>query len=288
MKCLNIETSSNELPDMLSALATKFCDGDSEAASKEAYLFHKAREPVQDADDVLLDDPLVDAVYEDMDDKDKGEFREIGQAKNKRKLAAKVRKWNATCEAQAKQAKRLRHRRVGRAKGKGKGKDKVKGKGKGKGKNKGKGKAATVPLPAPIPPAPIPLPAPIPSAPEAALVVAAVPTPADPRARGQRAANSYNLVGLTETIPCDNCAGVMGQKWKSEMPGNRDKATWYFTVWNHRSSAFYKKAPGLKTKQVQMFVHDDSRARKSEDEISQEINDWLQTNRGCCGGKLHT
>ena len=102
VKLLGIKTSSNELPDMLSALSKKFCDGDSQAASKEEYLFHKARQPVEEDDDVLLDDPLVDVVYEDMDDKDKGEFKEIGQALNERKLKVKVRKWNETCEAQAK------------------------------------------------------------------------------------------------------------------------------------------------------------------------------------------
>ena len=94
VKRLKIETSSDDLPSMLSALATKICDGDEEAARKEANLFHKAREPNRNADDMLLDDPLVDLVYEEMDDKDKGEFKEIGDAKDKRKLSATLRKWN--------------------------------------------------------------------------------------------------------------------------------------------------------------------------------------------------
>jgi hypothetical protein len=295
VKRLKIETSSDDLPSMLSALATKICDGDEEAARKEANLFHKAREPNRNTDDMLLDDPLVDLVYEEMDDKDKGEFKEIGDAKDKRKLSATLRKWNAAC---ATAAKKKQHRRVGRAKGRGKGEVKVKGKGrgkgkvkvKGKGKGKGNGKAVTVPsaplpLPTPIPPAPIPLPAPTPSAPEAALVVAAVPTQADPRPRG-RASASYNNVGPDELIYCDNCAGIIGKKWKSEMPGNRDQETWYFTVWNRRTNGWYKKSPGLKSKQSHKFVDKDTGERKTDDERDQEINDWLQDNKGCCNGAL--
>jgi hypothetical protein len=280
VKHLKIETTppSNTLPDMFSALATKFCGDDVEAVRKEVNLFERARLPRRDDDEQLLDDPLLEVVYDDMDPEDKSEFKEIGDAKQKRKYAAKVDIWKAAC---AREQKRQQNRRVGKAKGKGKGKGEGKGKGKGKGKVKGKakGKAAkakAAPAPPPVlaalpapepepPPAPIPLPAP------AAAFVAAEPLPADPGAPHPRGPN-YGVSEPWRDIQCDHCARVTGQKKMSLAPGGRDEVIWFWRCFDVDTGMWPLSGSLKKTKLARLFDGDPA----------QDINDWVQTHRTCC------
>ena len=75
-------------------LAKHFCgtdDGHSPAVLEEVELYEKAINAVDDTDEQLLADPLLEAVYDDLDDEDKGEFKDIGDKKKEKKYRARVR-----------------------------------------------------------------------------------------------------------------------------------------------------------------------------------------------------
>ena len=79
---------------MLLALAKHFCGADNGDAQVEADMYAKAlTATTTNTDEQLLEDPLLEAVYDDMDEEDKGEFPEIGVAKRKKKYQARFGAW---------------------------------------------------------------------------------------------------------------------------------------------------------------------------------------------------
>ena len=79
VKQCEIELTSphDQISDMFSALAKHFCGDAVDVAQADAQLYTTIYAAADDTDDMLLADPLLDAVYEDMDAEDKGEFREM-------------------------------------------------------------------------------------------------------------------------------------------------------------------------------------------------------------------
>ena len=70
-------------------LAKHFCgtdDGHSPAVLEEVELYEKAINAVDDTDEQLLADPLLEAVYDDLDDEDKGEFKDIGDKRKEKSI----------------------------------------------------------------------------------------------------------------------------------------------------------------------------------------------------------
>ena len=107
-KCLALEPAvpaDSDLDIKLQAIAKHFCGTDdinSEDVQSELALYdHAFACADDDADEDLLSDPLVEAVYDDLCDEDKGEFSELGAAKVKRKLNAKFGAWHDEVEKQA-------------------------------------------------------------------------------------------------------------------------------------------------------------------------------------------
>lgn len=115
-KLLNLETSANsDIEDRLLALAKHYCasdDATSEAVQNELALYmhvfgcdEDETKKAEDAED-LLQDPLVEAVYDELGDDDKGEFPEIKKAKQKRKLKEKFGAWHDELGNQATKKKK--------------------------------------------------------------------------------------------------------------------------------------------------------------------------------------
>ena len=81
---IRLTPPNNKISDMLLALAKHFCGADNGDAQVEADMYAKAlTATTANTDEQLLEDPLLEAVYDDMDEEDKGEFPEIGVAKRK-------------------------------------------------------------------------------------------------------------------------------------------------------------------------------------------------------------
>jgi hypothetical protein len=143
LQLVNIQVArgNHKIADIHLALAKHFLGEDDIASAsvrQEAALYQTAQHEADNTDELLLQDPLVDMVYDDMDGEDKGEFREIGIAKQKRRVTAASEKWKKAQES-ANQEKRHPFKR-GRPKG-AKGRNAGKGKGRG---GVGKGKVAAV------------------------------------------------------------------------------------------------------------------------------------------------
>ena len=106
-KCLALEPAvpaDSDLDIKLQAIAKHFCGTDdinSEDVQRELALYDHAFACADDADEELLSDPLVEAVYDDLCDEDKGEFAELRLAKAKRKLKAKFQAGHDEVEKQA-------------------------------------------------------------------------------------------------------------------------------------------------------------------------------------------
>ena len=114
-KCLHVQPAipaGSDPETSLAAIAKHFCATDdvkSAAVQNELQLYMRAFEcNIDDAadDDDLLNDPLVEAVFDDLADDDKGEFPEIKEAKTKRKIKAKFGAWHDELEKQAAKTKK--------------------------------------------------------------------------------------------------------------------------------------------------------------------------------------
>ena len=283
IKLLHLEVADDPtLQQMFDALSKHFCDNPDEAkADLDAYV--DAFEAKDDSDEKLLADPLLEAVYDNMDDEDKGEFREIGDAKRKKKYRARLGSWKQACEYEqrAKAAPRMR----------------VRGKGKGRGKGRGKGKAPApevpaappppevpaappiMPLAPPMPPAPPPVLEPAPEVPLALEVPPAGPpevplalAPAAAVAAGNRAVASFGVANEWEDILCAACAKVAGQKKYSRSPGMRDPESWTMRCFDYEIHRWPTRLPLCRT-QVQ---------RTMALEPAAEIAAWVRLWKTCC------
>ncbi len=85
----------------------------------------KAYGACDDTEDQMLADPLCEAVYDDMDDEDKGEFKEIGEPKRNKKARARLGASKRICDEEAGPEPK-RRRRMMRPKSKAKAKAKAK------------------------------------------------------------------------------------------------------------------------------------------------------------------
>ena len=181
IKLLELDAVPPNIEDKFLSLAKHFCgsaDGDSDAVKAEVALYHEAYTSVDNTDEQLLSDPLLEAVYDDMDDEDKGEFREIGDAKRQKRYRARVGNWQRSCDEEVKR------KRFGR----------LQPKARGKAKSKAVAKAPAK-APAPAPPDLVPGPAAAPAAPQALVPVPQPPpakAPAPGPAPAARALNAHN------------------------------------------------------------------------------------------------
>ena len=256
---LQLVPPHNKIGDMYLALAKHFlsaADADSVEVREEAALYKDAANRKDNADDLLLADPLVDVVYEDMNAEDKGEFREIGEAKQRKSYNTKIANW-----------KRSRDRVFGRGRPKGSGKGQgaeaeaeaegAKGKGKGKGGGRGGGIAEAA------------------AEHEGAADIGLEHA----RARHLRHSN-YGLTSNWSDIFCRQCTKengaptLAGQSKYSAAPGNRYGETWYIRCFDYYGNKWPKGKPGLRQKTASTFV--------DSNDPGPEIDRWVQQHRTCC------
>ena len=192
--------------------------GPSEAGFWESK-FYKCKTP--DAD--LLKDPLVEAVFDDLDPEDKDEFKSLGEARKKMKHKRAVAEVDAAAAAEPPTRRRRVLRRA-----------KAKAKPRAKAKAKAKVHPAPAPVPAAVPPAAAPDPAPVPApvpAPGPAPAPDLVPAPAAPAAAApqdhERGPNVFPQL-VWEDILCPKCGLASAQKKYHPSPGLRDNASWFF------------------------------------------------------------
>jgi len=294
-KILELERKDTVAGNFL-AIAKHFCgtdDGDSPAVLAEVGLYERAYNSVPDSGEELLADPLLEAVYEDLDDEDKGEFREIGEAKQRRKYRARVRTWQVA-HGEAQDEFQRKRRRLMRPKAKGKAKAKA-------------AAAPGPPAPAPEPvehvlevpepalpavlqpplpapalanvlegpapalPAVLPPPAPEPGVPEPPGAPPPLPPPMGPDVAAHiRAANYGNTTGWDDIL-CDRCHCLAGQKKYNAAPGMRDGETWYMRCFNYVGNSWPVKLPGYRAKR-----------HSTMQDAEGFIHSWVQSNRSCC------
>ena len=283
-KCVEIAVGAEHVPpednnmrssDMFIALAKHFCGGDSGDAQviAEADLYEKAYTAKDDTDEQLLADPLLEAAYDDMDDEGKGEFREIGDAKRKKKYRAKVGAWKRAYEEDQGTRPRKRRRLALRPKA------------------KAKAKAVAAPAPAappaaaaavapPAPPdagppgaaaaPPIPAAAPGPAAAPAAGAAAA--PPAVPEHAHARAVPNYGVTSSWDDVHCNSCLMLAGQKKYSESPGLRDAASYIMRCFDYAENRWGSRLPLYRVRTASAMPGDPHA----------HIETWVQQNRTCC------
>ena len=294
-KSMNVETRppDHSVTETLAALAKHFCGTDDQAAKLEADLYLKCYMARDDTDDQLLGDPLLEAVFENMDDEDKGEFKEIGLAQKKQKTRAKLNAWRDTLNQEASGEPATKKRRLGRGKAKAKAKAKA-GAPDPAGAPPAEAPpaeappaappapAAALPLPAPPPvveppvgEVPEPLPAAAPPAPPPAAAppqpVALVAAPHDPAARPR--AGNLDLAGSWDAIMCSACGGMAGQKKYTYGPGGRDGPAWIMRCYDYAAGSWPSKLPLYRVKQESRMMADPAA----------DIEMWVQSHRTCCG-----
>jgi len=256
------------------ALAKHFCgtdDGDSDEVKAEVGLYETAYGSVDDIDEQLLADPLFEAVYDDMDDEDKGEWREIGEAKQKRKYRARVRKWE-TGQGELQQPKRRRLMRP-RAKGKAKAAGKAAAKAAAAGPPEPPAAGSQPPAagpPAAGPPEPPAVP-PEPPGPGEPAVPPPPPIPVPPALAAHVRAASFGLTAGWDDIYCNKCRNLAGQKKFSPQPGLRDGETWYMRCFDYVENSWPTRKPGYRAKR-----------QSTMQSAELEIQTWVQSNRSCC------
>ena len=307
LQLVNIQVAPphHKIADIHLTLAKYFLDAEDTAAAsvrQEAALYQTAQYEVDNTDELLLQDPLVSMVYDDMDGEDKGEFKEIGVAKQKRRITAASDKWK---KAQESVNQEKRHPlKLGRPKG-AKGRNAGKGKGRGgvKAKGKGKGKVAAVD-PAVVAEAEAE------AAQEeeeaAGAEEEAVAEEANGKGRGKgerkgkakgkgrakgrgndgaaddgapaahaRAVHSYDVTGPWEDVHCSSCDSRAGQKKLIVQPGNRDSKTYHIVCYDFSRGRYFPSGSGERN------------TRKTVSKMTYEpsafIRDWIWTHRTCCG-----
>ena len=123
-KCLHVQPAipAGSDPDTtLEAIAKHFCatdDGQSAAVQNELQLYMRPwacniDDAADDDDDDLLSDPIVEAVFDELNDDDKGEFPEIREAKVKRKIKEKLGAWHDELAKLAAKKKKKRKKQSG-------------------------------------------------------------------------------------------------------------------------------------------------------------------------------
>ena len=199
-------------------------------------------------DNVLLNDPFAEAVYNELVPEDKLEFKDFGDALKKKKVRTAKRKLSHNFAQRAVKRRRT-HRSVGQGRSR-----------------------AGQPLPGPPEPAPLQdrsKDRPPPPLPEAKLAPASQCAPAEPppvRTHGPPVAGH---VVRWEPVFCPRCRQVAGEYKYYETPGNRDGACW----------AMRCVVPGTSNMGLVAPYH--RRIRTSK--ISEEgTHNWILQTSGCC------
>ena len=300
LQLVNIQVArgNHKMAEIHLALAKHFLGEDDIASAsvrQEAALYQTAQHEADNTDELLLQDPLVDMVYDDMDGEDKGEFREIGIAKQKRRVTAASEKWKKAQES-ANQEKR-HPLKVGRPKG-AKGRNAGKGKGRG---GVGKGKVAAVD-PVIVAEAEAEAAQEEQEAAEAAQEEQ-VAVEANGKGRGQgegkgkakgkgrakgrgndgaaddgapvahtRSVNSYDGTGPWEDVFCRDCGRSSALKKLHIFPGNRDSRTYHIKCYDFSNGRYFASPPKSIRKCVSMMEY----------EPDVWIRDWVWPHRTCC------
>ena len=223
------------------------------------------------ADDDLLKDPLVEAVFDDLDPDDKDEFKSMQEARKKknykRALAEEEDGDPAGAPAPQKKRRKLPVRLPA---------------GKRRARAARPARAAppeAVPLPdiAPLPEAGPPEAAAPPEA-EAPPVADPAPVQAGPAAAEGGPAGLNRMPNVLpyplawENMNCPLCGKVSGQKKYHPAPGLRDKASWFMRCYDFTTGTWPSKLPGYRCRtEVAM-------AGNPGDVIKQ----WVLENRSCC------
>jgi hypothetical protein len=281
----------------LEALSKCFCRGDNFCGPSEAghvikqYFFRNT------SDEDLLKDPLVEAVFDDLDPDDKEEFKSMQEARKKQRykralaeedaeaVPAPAPKRRRAVPAPAPKRRRrpppwpLRRRRPGAAPPAAAAPPAP----AAPGTPPGAAAAAEGPALAPGPPAAEPAATPPaaaaegPGPPEPAL--APGPPAAEPAAPPAAAAAAAHNRGPNvlpplawQDIICQACGKVSGQMKHHPLPGLRDAPSWYMRCYDYRTATWPSKLPGYRCKVQNTMVG----------EPGDFIRQWVQENRSCC------
>lgn len=283
---LKISTdASNDTKSLLTALAKHFCGDDDHQTMAELFIENQLKPCAADAS--MLDDPLVEAVYDDLDPEDKTEFPEIAEARKQRKVKSFKQKWQAAIPV-AKRRRLIRPRRP------------------------------RIQPPAPLqdlPAHPLALCDGLPPEP-AAIVLAGATQPseigapalaAEPGAiqlseigapalvgePGSQIAAPDTLVPLGPAVhsrgprlvaliwtdfPCPVCHKVAGQYKFHPSPGGRDGASWLMRVWDRGAMKWGHKLPLSRTQRESTMTEEDGTLIDPETYVQR----WITNSKTCC------
>jgi hypothetical protein len=222
----------------------------------------------------VAEDPLTEAVFDDMDKQDQMEFPEVHRSILEKRVRRRVAEW-------AEMEKPIGKKKVGRRK---KAVPKKRAGPHGVGPcRKRRRVAAPVPLPPVPPPAPPPLAppepevlpaAPLPGVPAVDVVDDDVPAPAAiprPVARGARAGPAGPGIPW-EFVFCDVCHAQAGQIKLEPSPGMRDGPSWVMRTQDPAEpGAWPAKGPRFRTRRTSVIGEAPTFAKN-----------WVQQNRICC------
>lgn len=229
-------------------------------------------------EDAGLDNVLVEAVYEDLDPEDKGEFPEVGQAIKNKKIKQRCAEHN----------KARKRKLAGLAAGAANKKKKPNPKAKAKAKPAPAPPAEPPADAPPAPPGPVPEPAPppvpvpepdaqpaappAPPAPPVPEAPPAPPVPAGPQGPAHHGGHGPPVFpGLMwTTVSCNVCGADCGQYQRHESPGGRDQPSWKLRVIDPGTGTWGKKSPFFR-----VLVITDTRTEAW-------VYEWIQDNKACC------
>ena len=245
------------IPSKLAALAKHFCGDDEHAAKIQAGLFEDAYLARDNTDEDLLADPLLEAVFDAMDEDDKGEFKEIGDARQKKRYNSRMATYRKKC-AQAQPGLRGRPPRMKpRAKAGAKKKAKAAAKAKAQA-NAGANAAAATPQPKAKPK----------DKPKAKPKAKAANAEAAARAGAVEGNSSAWLL-----VDCPSCGKVLGRKKYVTSPGLRDSASWVMVNFLHDIARYPNSGPYYRVRTQSTLYNPET-----------EITDLLYRQRTCCAG----
>ena len=239
-------TESTPINDLLTALSN-FSELDSEHVRKMYWQCQADDDGCE-----LLKDPLMECVYNDLDQGDKDEFKEVGQMIKKKKFKTAMGNYIR------KRSNFARHPTAKRRK-----KGPTPDGPEGPAPPDGIGAPQRPPLAADEPPAGPPA-----GAPPGGPLALAADEAADARIRGP---NFYAHVLEWQTVQCDVCNADCGRYKYHEQPGGRDGPAWLMQVWNTEEGRWGQKAPLKHCFRANNFSEED-------------VLSWIQLNRHCrCG-----
>ena len=247
-KFLDLEniTESTPINDLLTALSN-FSELDAEHIRKMYW-----QGQADDDGCELLKDPLMECVYNDLDQGDKDEFKEVGKMIKKKKF--KIAMGNYI----RKRSNFARHPTAKRRK-----KRPTPDGPEGPAPPDGIGAPQRPPLAADEPPAGPPA-----GAPPGGPLALAADEAADARIRGP---NFYANVLEWQTVQCDVCNADCGRYKYHEQPGGRDGPSWLMQVWNTEEGRWGQRAPLKHRFRANNFSEED-------------VLSWIQLDRHCrCG-----